>query len=95
MPLLTLQEQRDRARSSFIKKRIAASQWLRSVQGAVNTIQGYKAAHMIRKGQIRWLHKGDIAVRSRFVNPAFGLAANLTTSTTRAQPVSFATLPIR
>ncbi len=59
----------------FIKKRIVASQWFRSVQGAVNTIQGYEAMHMIRKGQIRWLKKGDIAGQVRFVNRAFGLAA--------------------
>src|SRR5438270_7011621 len=59
----------------FIKKRIAASQWFRSVQGAVNTIQGYKAMHMIRKGQIRWLQKDDIVGQVRFVNRALGLAA--------------------
>ena len=59
----------------FIKKRIAASQWFRSVQGALNTIQGYEAMHMIRKGQIRWLQKGDIAGQLRFVNRVFGLAA--------------------
>jgi transposase-like protein len=27
----------------FIKKRIVASQWFRSVEGALNTIQGYEA----------------------------------------------------
>jgi transposase, IS6 family len=59
----------------FVKKRIIASQWFRSVQGAVNTIQGYEAMHMIRKGQIRWLQKGDITGQVRFVNRAFGLAA--------------------
>src|SRR3954468_2644536 len=59
----------------FIKKRIVASLGFRSVQGAVNTIQGYEAMHMIRKGQIRWLQKGDIAGQVRFVNRAFGLAA--------------------
>src|SRR3954470_22653081 len=59
----------------FIKKRIVASQWFRSVQGAVNTIQGYEAMHMIRKGQIRSLQKGDIVGQVRFVNRAFGLAA--------------------
>src|SRR3954469_8173515 len=45
----------------FIKKRVVASQWFRSVEGAVNTIQGYEAIHMIRKGQIRWLPKDDVA----------------------------------
>src|ERR1700745_4148066 len=75
MPTITLYEQHHRAGSPFIKKRIVTSQWFRSVQGAVNTIQGYEAMHMIRKGQIRWLQKGDIAGQVRFVNRAFGLAA--------------------
>jgi IS6 family transposase len=47
----------------FIKKRIVASQWFRSVEGALHTIQGYEAMHMPRKGQSRWL-KGDIAGQS-------------------------------
>jgi transposase, IS6 family len=59
----------------FIKKRIVASQWFRSVQGAVNTVKGYEAMHIIRKGQIRWLTKGDVVGQIRFVNRAFGLAA--------------------
>ena len=59
----------------FIKKRIVASQGFRSAEGALYTIQGYEAMHMIRKGQIRWLKKGDIAGQVHFVNRAFGLAA--------------------
>ena len=59
----------------FIKKRIAASLWFRSVDGAVNTIEGYEAMHMIHKGQIRWLPKGDALGQVRFVNQLFGLAA--------------------
>lgn len=59
----------------FIKKRIVASQWFRSVEGAVNTIQGYEAIHMMRKGQIRWLPKGDVVGQMKFVNQLFGLAA--------------------
>ena len=39
----------------FIKKRIAASLWFRSVEGALRTIEGYEAMHLIRKGQIRWI----------------------------------------
>jgi transposase, IS6 family len=41
----------------FIKKRIAASLWFRSVEGAWRTIDGYEVMHLIRKGQIRWLPK--------------------------------------
>jgi IS6 family transposase len=58
----------------FIKKRIATSLWFRSVDGALNTIAGYEAMHMIRKGQIRWLPKGDTVGQVRFVNHIFGLA---------------------
>ena len=34
----------------FIKQRIMASQWFRSVNGALNTIAGYEAMNIIRKG---------------------------------------------
>jgi len=43
-----------------IKRRVNASQGFRSFHGAWRTIQGYEAVHMIRKGQVRWLHKGDV-----------------------------------
>jgi transposase-like protein len=62
-------------RPPFIKKRIVASQWFRSAHGALYTIQGYEAMHMIRKGQIRWIKKGDIAGQVRFINRVFGLVA--------------------
>jgi hypothetical protein len=39
------------------------------------TIQGYEAMHMIRKRQVRWLSKGDIAAQVRFIKVIFGLAA--------------------
>ena len=35
----------------FVKERIAASLWFRSVDGAVRTIAGYEAMNMIRKGR--------------------------------------------
>jgi IS6 family transposase len=59
----------------FIKKRIAASLWFRSVSGALNTIVGYESMHMIRKGQIRWLEKGDVVGRVRFIHQVYGIAA--------------------
>jgi transposase-like protein len=59
----------------FIKKRILASLWFRSVDGALRTIQGYEAMNMIRKGQVRWLAKGDITEQVRFIEGTFGLAA--------------------
>ena len=59
----------------FIKKRIAASLWFRSVKGALNTIAGYESMHMIRKGQVKWLAKGDITGQVRFIHQIFGIAA--------------------
>src|SRR6185437_7050135 len=43
-----------------IKRRINAKQGFRSFEGARRTISGYEVIHMIRKGQIRWLLKGDV-----------------------------------
>jgi transposase, IS6 family len=57
-----------------IKRRIHASLGFRSFAGAERTIQGYQAMHMIRKGQVRWLAKGDIAEQIRFVKFIFGLS---------------------
>jgi len=57
----------------FVKKRIAASLWLRSVDGALRTIQGYEA--MIRKGQVSWLQRAIPFGQLRFIERVFGLAA--------------------
>jgi transposase, IS6 family len=59
----------------FIKKRIAASLWFRSVDGALNRIDGYEAMNMLRKGQARWLAKGDVVGQAKFVQRLFGVAA--------------------
>ena len=58
-----------------MEKRIAASLWFRSVDGALRTIEGYEAMNMIRKGQVRWLAKGDVVGQVRFIEQAFGIAA--------------------
>ena len=59
----------------FIKKRIAASLWFRSVEGALQTVAGYEARHAIRKGQIRWLPKGDVVGQVQFIQRILGIAA--------------------
>ena len=59
----------------FIKKRIAASLWFRSAEGALRTIDGYEAMHLIQKGQIRWLPKDDVVGQRRFIHTLFGIAA--------------------
>jgi hypothetical protein len=52
----------------FSKKRIAASLWFRSADGALRTIDGYEAMHLIRKRQIRWLPKGDVIGQRQFIH---------------------------
>jgi hypothetical protein len=59
----------------FIKKRIVASLGFRSPDGACRTIEGYEAMHAIRKGQIRWVPKGDSVAQRLFIHSIFGVAA--------------------
>ena len=59
----------------FVKKRTAASLWFRSVDGALRTIAGYEAMNMIRKGQVKWLVKGDVVGQGTFIEQIFGIAA--------------------
>ena len=59
----------------FVKGRIATSLWFRSVEGGLGTIAGYEAMNIIRKGQIRWMAKGDIAGQVRYIEQVFGIAA--------------------
>lgn len=42
---------------------------------AIKRIQGYDVLPMIRKGQVRWLPKGDVIGQVRFANETFGLKA--------------------
>ena len=59
----------------FIKKRIAASLGFRSTEGAWRTIEGYEAMHAIRKGQVRWVGKGDAVAQRELIPTIFGIAA--------------------
>ncbi len=59
----------------FVKKRVVASQGFRSVDGALSSIAGYEAMNIIRKGQIRWLPKGDVIGQRLFIEGIFGIAA--------------------
>jgi transposase-like protein len=59
----------------FIKKRINAGLGFRSAEGAWRTIEGYEAMHAIRKGQIRWLAKGDVVGQRQFIHSLFGIDA--------------------
>ena len=59
----------------FVKKRVVASQGFRSVEGALNTIAGYEAMNIIRKGQIRRIHKSDVRGQIRFIERTFDIVA--------------------
>ena len=59
----------------FVKKRVVTSQGFRSADGALSSIAGYEAMNIIRKGQIRWLPKGDVVGQKRFIERIFGIAA--------------------
>jgi IS6 family transposase len=54
---------------------VVSSQGFRSADGALSSIAGYEAMNFIRKGQIRWLAKGDIVGQKRFIDQLFGVAA--------------------
>ena len=56
-----------------LKRRINAKQGFRSLEGARRTISGYEVMHMIRKGQVRWLPKGDVGAQVLFINLTLGL----------------------
>jgi IS6 family transposase len=57
-----------------IKRRVKASQGFRSLGGARRTIAGYEAVNMIRKGQARWVGKGEIVRQLCLIAAMFSLA---------------------
>ena len=78
LPNLFVSEQQPGADHRAIKRRVNASQGFRSFAGAWPTLQGYEVyevVQMIRKGQVRWLPKGDVAGQIQFVHDMFGLKA--------------------
>jgi hypothetical protein len=82
-----------------VRKRVVASQRFRSVAGALNTIAGYEAMNIIRKGLIRWLPKLDIVGQARFIERTLGAQSDLirhrrTIRTSQFALVLFATLPL-
>ena len=42
---------------------------------AQQTIQGYEAMHMLRKGQLEGIAKGDVLAQNQVINQLFGLVA--------------------
>jgi len=49
--------------------------WVMAHSGAWKTLQGIETMHMINKGRVRWLAKGDAVGQVNFVHKLFGVAA--------------------
>jgi transposase, IS6 family len=45
------------------------------METAGRTLQGYEVMHMMRKGQVRGVDKGDITAQVTFIASLFGVAA--------------------
>ena len=59
----------------FMKRLIRPGLGFGSYPTAWRTIQGYETMHMVRKGQIEELEKGDIQGQNQFISQLFGLTA--------------------
>ncbi len=59
----------------FMKRLIRPGLGFGSYPTAWRTIQGYETMHMVRKGQIEGIEKGDIQGQNQFIANLFGLAA--------------------
>jgi transposase, IS6 family len=57
-----------------VKKRVRLAKGYGSFQSAWRTIQGIETMHMINKGRVRWLAKGDVVGQAHFVAALFGIA---------------------
>jgi IS6 family transposase len=58
-----------------VKKRVWLAKGYGSFQSAWRTLQGIETMHMINKGRVRWLGKGDALGQAHFVASLFGIAA--------------------
>jgi len=56
-----------------IKRRVRASQGFRAFHSAWRTLQGIETMNMIRKGQVRWLPKDDVAGQVAFIERLLGV----------------------
>ncbi len=59
----------------FIKRRVKPGLGFFSFETAWRTLQGYEVMHMVRKGQMRGVEKGDILGQVAFIASLFGVAA--------------------
>jgi transposase, IS6 family len=59
----------------FIKRLVKPGMGFFSVETAERTLQGYEVMHLMRKGQVRGVGKGDISGQVAFIASLFGVAA--------------------
>jgi transposase, IS6 family len=59
----------------FIKRLVKPGMGFSSLETAGRTLQGYEVMHMIRKGQVTGVGKGDITGQVTFITRLFGVAA--------------------
>jgi len=59
----------------FVKRQVRHKQWFRKFKTAAKTIAGYEIMHMIKKGQIKYVKKGDVIAQKKFIESVFGIAA--------------------
>jgi transposase-like protein len=59
----------------FLKRRVNPSLGFGSFRTAQRTMQGYEAMHMIWKGQVESIAKGDVLAQNRVIARMFGLVA--------------------
>jgi transposase-like protein len=59
----------------FVKRRVNPGLGFGAFATAQRTIQGYEAMHMLRKGQLDGVAKGDVLAQNRVIKQLFGLAA--------------------
>ena len=69
-------EQYRGAASSSDERRVTVKQNFHEFQAPRRAIEGYKAMHMIRKGQTRWVSDAVVRQQNQFIEKLFDLAAS-------------------
>jgi transposase-like protein len=57
----------------FIKKLIKNNQWFQLFKTAKRTIAGFEIMNMIRRGQVKFVVKGDVLAQKTFIENLFGI----------------------
>ena len=57
-----------------VKKRVWLAKGYGSFPTAWRTLQGIETVHMIRKGRVRWVAKGNAIAQASFISALFGIA---------------------